>query len=113
MTSMVCAFLELLPSFLPDLSFFGSRPLAPLRRGTKYVRAEILVATNLMRPNRADPTKTDFISVTHINPGGIADSAVGAKIANMLCAKAPVSLLVSLERCANSPLMPKIDECPA
>lgn len=57
-----------------------------------------------MRPNPDDPTKTDFISVTHINPGGIVDSRVGAKIANRLCAKAPVNLLVALERCANSPV---------
>lgn len=77
------------------------------RRGKKYVRAEILIATNIMRPNRDDPTKTDFISVTHINPGGIADSKIGAKIVNKLCAKAPVNLLVSLERAANSAPVPK------
>ncbi|CAM9907926.1 unnamed protein product [Ectocarpus sp. 12 AP-2014] len=77
------------------------------RRGKKYVRAEILIATNIMRPNREDPSKTDFISVTHINPGGIADSRIGAKIVNKLCAKAPVSLLVALERSANSAPVPR------
>lgn len=77
------------------------------RRGKKFVRAEILIATNIMRPNREDPTKTDFVSVTHINPGGIADSKIGAKIVNKLCAKAPVNLLVALERAANSPPVPK------
>lgn len=77
------------------------------RRGKKYVRAEILIATNIMRPNREDPSKTDFISVTHINPGGIADSRIGAKIVNKLCAKAPVNLLVALERSANSAPVPK------
>ncbi|CAM9115160.1 unnamed protein product [Ascophyllum nodosum] len=83
------------------------------RRGNKYVRAEILIATNIMRPNRADPSKTDFISVTHINPGGIADTAIGASIINHLCAKAPVNLLTSLERCANSPLGPSTAKRPA
>lgn len=63
-----------------------------------------------MRPNREDPTKTDFVSVTHINPGGIADSKIGAKIVNKLCAKAPVNLLVALERAANSPPVPKAAE---
>ncbi|CAB1102757.1 unnamed protein product [Ectocarpus sp. CCAP 1310/34] len=77
------------------------------RRGKKYVRAEILIATNIMRPNREDPSKTDFISVTHINPGGIADSRIGAKIVNKLCAKAPVNLLVALERSANSAPVPR------
>lgn len=70
------------------------------------MRAEILIATNIMRPNRADPSKTDFISVTHINPGGIVDSKIGAKVANKLCAKAPVNLLTSLEKAANSPPVP-------
>eukprot|EP00903_Cladosiphon_okamuranus_P007169 g6961.t1 len=77
------------------------------RRGKKYVRAEILIATNIMRPNSDDPAKTDFISVTHINPGGIVDSKLGAKIVNRLCAKAPVNLLVALEHAANSPPVPK------
>ena len=82
-------------------------PLIVYRRGKKYVRAEILIASNIMRPNREDPTKTDFISVTHINPGGIADSTLGAKIVNKLCAKAPVNLLLALEKTANSPPVPK------
>lgn len=71
------------------------------------MRAEILIATNIMRPNPKDPAKTDFISVTHINPGGIVDSKLGAKIVNKLCAKAPVNLLVALEKAANSPPVPR------
>lgn len=71
------------------------------RQTNRYVRAEILIATNIMRRNPMDPTKTDFVSVTHINPGGIVDSKMGAKIVNALCAKAPVKLLISLERAAN------------
>ena len=71
------------------------------------MRAEILIASNIMRPNREDPTKTDFVSVTHINPGGIADSNLGAKVVNKLCAKAPVHLLLCLEKAANSPPVPK------
>lgn len=71
------------------------------------MRAEILIATNIMRPNREDPSKTDFISVTHINPGGIVDNKLGATLANSLCAKAPVDMLTSLEKSANSPAVPK------
>lgn len=97
------------------ISLFVSSPISDMndvflgcRRSKKYVRAEILIATNIMRPNRLDPTKTDFVSVTHINPGGIIDSRIGSKIANALCAKAPVKLLKSLERAANSPPSPTI-----
>lgn len=82
-------------------------PSNETRRSKKFVRAEILIATNIMRPNREDPSKTDFISVTHINPGGIADTTIGAKVVNKLCAKAPVNLLVALERSANSAPVPK------
>ncbi|KAG5177967.1 hypothetical protein JKP88DRAFT_330860 [Tribonema minus] len=67
-----------------------------------YVRAEILIATNMMRANAHDPRKTDFVTVAHVNPGGVADSTLGANVVNMLCAQAPLKLLQALERAANS-----------
>ncbi|CAM9316264.1 unnamed protein product [Chrysoparadoxa australica] len=79
--------------------------LAPITK--QFIRAEILIATNMMRPNPKDNSLTDFISVTHINPGGIVDSAIGAKLMNALCAKAPVKMLKCLEKAANSPPAPR------
>lgn len=67
-----------------------------------YVRAQVLRAANIMRPNPQDPTKTDFTNVMHINPGGIADSWIGAKVVNRLCGMA-VDTLRSLEAAANRP----------
>lgn len=67
---------------------------------TNCVRAEILTATNLMRRNPSDPTKTDIISLTHINPGGIVDTPAGAQIMNWLAASAPMKLLKGLESAA-------------
>lgn len=37
-----------------------------------YVRTEVLLAGNVMRENPSDPSKTDFVTIAHINPGGAA-----------------------------------------
>ncbi|CAM9941580.1 unnamed protein product [Phaeothamnion confervicola] len=76
-------------------------------RGGRFLRAEILIASNLMRQNSKDSRLTDFVTIAHVNPGGIVDSALGAKIVNMLCAQAPVRLLQRLEAAANSPPRPR------
>eukprot|EP00752_Nemacystus_decipiens_P013075 g11564.t1 len=72
------------------------------RPGKTYVRAQILRAANIMRPNAQDPTKTDFINVMHINPGGVADSWLGAMVVNRLCGMG-VDTLRALEAAANRP----------
>lgn len=74
-----------------------------LRPGKTYVRAQMLKAANIMRPNLQDPTKTDITSVMHINPGGVADSWLGSKVVNRLCGMA-VDTLQSLEVAANRPI---------
>mmetsp|Transcript_38156 Transcript_38156/g.49226 ORF Transcript_38156/g.49226 Transcript_38156/m.49226 type:complete len:359 (+) Transcript_38156:217-1293(+) len=72
------------------------------KRSDEFVRSEILIAGNIMRPNADDPeNKTDFYSVTHVNPGGICDSKPFAMVMNALCANAPVSFIRKLEVAAN------------
>ena len=63
----------------------------------------MLTAANIMRPNSQDPVnKTDFTHVMHVNPGGVADSWLGAKVVNRMCARAS-DLLPALEAAANRP----------
>lgn len=59
-------------------------------------------AANIMRANAQDPTKTDFTNVMHVNPGGVADSWLGAIVVNRLCGMG-VDTLRSLEAAANRP----------
>jgi hypothetical protein len=54
-----------------------------------------------MRPNDQDPSKTDFVTIAHINPGGAADTPLGAKIVNHLCTHGPVNFIMKLEGAAS------------
>ncbi len=61
----------------------------------------MLTAANIMRPNPQDPAnKTDFTHVMHVNPGGVADTWIGAKVVNRLYASA-AGLPPALEAAAN------------
>jgi len=66
-----------------------------------FVRTEVLLAGNVMRPNDQDPSKTDFVTIAHINPGGAADTPLGAKIVNHLCTHGPVNFIMKLEGAAS------------
>eukprot|EP00188_Purpureofilum_apyrenoidigerum_P002077 Plantae.Rhodophyta-Purpureofilum_apyrenoidigerum.ctg22373.p1 GENE.Plantae.Rhodophyta-Purpureofilum_apyrenoidigerum.ctg22373~~Plantae.Rhodophyta-Purpureofilum_apyrenoidigerum.ctg22373.p1 ORF type:complete len:284 (+),score=61.83 Plantae.Rhodophyta-Purpureofilum_apyrenoidigerum.ctg22373:53-853(+) len=67
------------------------------RPTNQYVRAEVLLAGNVMKVRKDDPNKTDFMVITHVNPGGIADTALGSKVVNMLCANSPITFINSLQ----------------
>mmetsp|Transcript_12213 Transcript_12213/g.17715 ORF Transcript_12213/g.17715 Transcript_12213/m.17715 type:complete len:261 (-) Transcript_12213:328-1110(-) len=67
----------------------------------KFVRAEVLLAGNVMMQAKDDPEETDFMVVSHVNPGGIADTSLGSKVINLLCANSPVTFINSLEAAAN------------
>ncbi|CAM9464519.1 unnamed protein product [Choristocarpus tenellus] len=69
-------------------------------RTSKYVRSEVLLAGNFMRPVPGDPTKTEFLMVTHVNPGGAAETRAGALLVNSLCASSPVNFICRLEAAA-------------
>ncbi|CAM9323176.1 unnamed protein product [Discosporangium mesarthrocarpum] len=79
-----------------------SRPVEHARapRSNRYVRSEVLLAGNFMRPVPGDPSKTEFLMVTHVNPGGAAESRAGAMLVNSLCASSPVSFICRLEAAA-------------
>lgn len=66
----------------------------------RYVRSEILLAGNVMRPHPHDPRKTVLTTLTHINPGGAVDSKAGAAMLNMLTATGPVQFVRRVEAAA-------------
>jgi len=68
-----------------------------------YVRAEILLAGNFIRPVQGHPELSEVTSVTYVNPGGIADTKVGAAVVNAICAKGPIKFFTGLENAANKP----------
>ncbi|CAN0437776.1 unnamed protein product, partial [Ectocarpus sp. 12 AP-2014] len=70
-------------------------PAAP--RTSRYVRSEILLAGNFMRPVPGDPSRTEFLMVTHVNPGGAAETRAGAMLVNSLCTSSPVTFIRRLE----------------
>ena len=41
---------------------------------------QVLLAGNVMRPVPGDPTKTQFTTIAHVNPGGAADTPLGAQV---------------------------------
>ncbi|CAN0393992.1 unnamed protein product, partial [Hapterophycus canaliculatus] len=51
-----------------------------------------------MRPVPGDPSRTEFLMVTHVNPaGGAAETRAGAMLVNSLCASSPVNFIRRLE----------------
>ncbi|CAN0063956.1 unnamed protein product [Laminaria digitata] len=85
-------------------------PSAP--RSSRYVRSEILLAGNFMRPVPGDPSRTEFLMVTHVNPGGAAETRAGAMLVNSLCASSPVTFIQRLEVAAQK-LMLELQESSA
>ena len=77
----------------------ATHPSRPV--GSKYQRGEILLAGNIMEPIKGEPDKCMFTMITHVNPGGVVDNPVGAKILNALAASAPVEFVSKLEEAAN------------
>lgn len=71
-------------------------------RTNRYVRSEILLAGNFMRPVPGDPSRTEFLMVTHVNPGGAAETRAGAMLVNSLCASSPVNFIRRLEVAAQN-----------
>ncbi|CAN0154647.1 unnamed protein product, partial [Phaeothamnion confervicola] len=63
----------------------------------RYVRSEVLLAGNFMRPLPSDSSKTEFLSLTHLNPGGAAESRAGAMLVNNLAVNGPVTFVRRLE----------------
>ena len=75
-----------------DIEFEGAK-----NYGKDFVRTEVLLAGNVMRPVAGDPNLTEFTTIAHINPGGAADTPLGAQLANKICTYGPVSFIRKLE----------------
>jgi hypothetical protein len=75
-------------------------------RSDKYVRSQILLAGNVMRPHPTDPNKTLLVTLTHINPGGCVDTKAGAMMMNMITATSPVNFIRKVETAARKSLVP-------
>jgi len=68
---------------------------------SKYQRGEILLAGNIMEPVEGQPSQTRFTMITHVNPGGVVDNPLCAKIMNRLSASAPIEFVQKLEVAAD------------
>lgn len=62
-----------------------------------------------MRPMPGDPSRTEFLMITHVNPGGAAETRAGAMLVNSLCASSPVNFIRRLEVAAQK-LMRELQE---
>jgi hypothetical protein len=61
--------------------------LAPVKKG--ITRMEMTIAANVLRPHPSDPSKTELTLLTHVNPGGLANTQFGAMVTNRLSAESP------------------------
>lgn len=65
------------------------------KKSSKYVRATILLAGNIIEPYGKD--QSYLTQISHINPGGGADTKAAAWIINNLCAVGPPTFIRKLE----------------
>lgn len=50
-----------------------------------------------MRAVPGDPSRTEFLMVTHVNLGGAAETRAGAMLVNSLCVRSPVDFIRRLD----------------
>ena len=79
-------------------------PLAPPR--PNYTRMTMPLGANILRPASGDPTKTDVTLITHVNPGGFAQTHFGAMVTNRLSTDSPRQFLVKLNSVAHRSMAP-------
>lgn len=60
---------------------------APMRPG--YTRMQMTIGANILSPMPSDPKKTRLTLLTHVNPGGLANTQFGAMVTNKLSAESP------------------------
>ena len=71
-------------------------PLLPFSTRTHRFQAG-----NIMEAVEGEPNQTRFTMITHVNPGGVVDNPLCAKIMNRLSASAPIDFVQKLEAAAN------------
>mmetsp|Transcript_39358 Transcript_39358/g.93118 ORF Transcript_39358/g.93118 Transcript_39358/m.93118 type:complete len:359 (+) Transcript_39358:433-1509(+) len=89
---------------LPDGSYViaseSPENFVPSPQDGPYVRTNVLLSGSVMRPLKGNPNYTEFITLGHINPGGAADTPLGAQLANKICIYGPVAFIRRLEAAA-------------
>ncbi len=78
--------------------------LAPLKKG--ITRMEMTIAANVMRPAPSDPSKTELTLLTHVNPGGLANTQFGAMVTNRLSAESPRLFIKKFNEVASGVITP-------
>jgi hypothetical protein len=64
---------------------------------------EIMVGGNIIRRVEGDDSKTHFTVLTHVNPGGVAETRLGAMILNSAAASGPLKFIHGLRKVALDP----------
>lgn len=72
-------------------------PLAP--QSDRYLRMEIVLGGNVMRAVPGMKDKTAFTMLTHVNPGGVAETRLGTMIMNSAAANGPTKFVQGLREC--------------
>jgi len=76
--------------------------LVPLSKvANTYIRSEVMFAGHFLKKDKTDPTKTEVITISQINPGGnIVSSPAAVRIINALSLSGPITFLKKLEKAA-------------
>ena len=61
------------------------------------------LGANILRAADGDPSKTDITLITHVNPGGFAQTHFGAMVTNRLSTDSPRQFLMKLNSVAHRP----------
>ena len=78
---------------------------APLR--PNYTRMTMPLGANILRPVAGDSSKTEVTLITHVNPGGFAQTHFGAMVTNRLSTDSPRQFLSKLNAVAHRSTVPK------
>jgi len=70
-------------------------PLAKHAPG--YTRMNMPLGGNLLKRLSSDPSKTEFTLITHVDPGGLANTKFGAMVTNRLSVESPRQFLEKLQ----------------
>jgi len=71
-------------------------PLAKHAPG--YTRMNMPLGANLLKKVSSDPSKTEFTLITHVDPGGLANTKFGAMVTNRLSTESPRQFLEKLQQ---------------
>ena len=71
---------------------------APKKKGV--TRMEMTIGANVLRPVSTDASRTELTLLTHVNPGGLANTQFGAMVTNRLSAESPRAFIKKLNEVA-------------